>query len=67
MNALPKNIDRRVARAVSALTVPFEIISKRNHYFVQVAGHRVCIGSNSSSEKGFLVRRCLDKLNKLNT
>jgi len=66
MGDLPKHVDRRVRQAIADLDRPYSVVKKRDHYFVQVGDHpALCIGSNSSKQDEFLVKRTLRTLEKL--
>ena len=65
MNGLPKQIDKRVRREIAALTRPWRLVKKRDHYFVQIEGRpMICVASNSSKHSDWQVNKTLEALRK---
>lgn len=66
MGDIPSQIDRRVRRAIAALDRPWQIIKKRDHYFLQVEdAPLICVGNNSSKRNDWKTARALDDISKL--
>jgi len=55
-----------VRRAIAALDQPWEVVKKRDHYFLKIADKPlVCIGSNSSGKASeWQVARTLEDIRK---
>lgn len=65
MNGLPKQIDKRVRREIAALTRPWRLVKKRDHYFVQIEGRpMICVANNSSKHSDWQVNKTLEALRK---
>jgi len=65
MAEIPKQIDKRVRRAIVALNKPWELVKKRDHYILRINGRQIVVGGNSSTDKGYLVRRTLEELRRI--
>ena len=65
MDALPKQIDRRIRRAIQALDRPWELTKKRDHYFLRIEGKSlICVASNSSKHNDWQVNRTIEAIRK---
>lgn len=65
MTDLPRQIDKRVRRVIAALPVPWRLVKKRDHYFVQIEDRpMVCVANNSSKHNDWQVRRTLEELRR---
>jgi len=55
-----------VRRAIAALDQPWEVVKKRDHYFLHIGDRpRICIGSNSSGKASeWQVARTLEDIRK---
>ena len=66
MTDLPKQIDRKVRREIAALTRSWEIVKKRDHYFLKVEGSPlICVANNASKANDWQVNKTLERLKKL--
>lgn len=66
MTEIPKQVDRDIRREIAALTVPWGIRKKRDHYFLFVEGHPpICIASNGSKASTWMVKRNIEAIRKL--
>lgn len=66
MTDLPKQIDKRVRREIAALDRPWQLVKKRDHYFVRVEGcPMVCVASNSSKRNDWQVNKTIEEIRKL--
>lgn len=68
MADLPRQIDKRVRREIAALDRPWELVKKRDHYFVRVEGHpMVCVANNASRRKQseWTINRTVEEIRKL--
>ena len=66
MTDLPKQIDRRVRREIAALTRPWELVKKGDHYFIKVEGSPlICVANNSSKTNDWQTNKTLERLKKL--
>ena len=63
---VPRQVDKKVRRAIAALDQPWEVVKKRDHYFLKIADKPlVCIGSNSSGKASeWQVARTLEDIRK---
>ena len=65
MDALPKQIDRRIRRTIQALDRPWELIKKRDHYFLRIEdGPLICVANNSSKRNGWQINKTLEAIRK---
>lgn len=65
MDALPKQIDKKVRRELAALTRPWRLVKKRDHYFVQIGDQPViCVANNSSKCKDWHTLKTLESIRK---
>jgi hypothetical protein len=50
---------------IAALPVPWRLVKKRDHYFVQIEDQpMVCVANNSSKRNDWQVRRTLEELRR---
>jgi hypothetical protein len=62
---LPRQIDRRVRRVLDEIADPWELVKKRDHYFVRFAdGGWVCVANNSSKTNDWQVNKTIEELRK---
>lgn len=67
MTDLPKQIDKKVRREIAALTRPWKLVKKRDHYFLQIEDQPlICVANNSSKANDWLVKRTLEELRRVN-
>ena len=65
MNDLPPQIDRRVRKELKKLRKPWEVVKKRDHYFVKIGtGALICIANNSSRSTDYQTMKTLDRIRK---
>lgn len=65
MGDLPKQIDRRVRREIAALDRPWQVVKKRDHYFLQIEDQpMICVANNSSKCKDWHVLKTLEAIRK---
>lgn len=65
MSEIPKQIDRRVRREIAALDQPWELVKKKDHYFLQIEDQPLlCVASNSSKDSEWQVNKTLNRLRK---
>jgi hypothetical protein len=65
VSEIPRQIDRRVRREIAALDQPWELIKKKDHYFLQVEDQPLlCVASNSSKTTDWQVTKTLNRLRK---
>ena len=64
---IPRQVSRDVQRAIKALSIPWEVEKKRDHYFLIAGGERLCIANNSSVKKrsDFIDQRIVDSIRRL--
>lgn len=67
MSDIPKQVSKGVREAIKSLRSDWEIVKKRDHYFLMANGRRIVIASNSSPEKkkGFLETRTIREVKKI--
>lgn len=66
MADLPKQIDKRVRRAIVALDLPWEVVKKRNHYFLHVTNKPpICVANNSSRIDDWETQKTLSRIKKI--
>ena len=63
---IPRQVDKKVRRWLAALDQPWEVVKKRDHYFLKIEGKPlVCIGNNSSGKASeWQVARTLEDIRK---
>lgn len=62
---LPRQIDRRIRQALASINEPWELVKKRDHYFVRFAdGGWVCVANNSSKTNDWQVNKTIEELRK---
>ena len=65
MTDLPKQVDRKVRRELAALDRPWELIKKRDHYFVRIdGGSKICVANNSSKATDYQTKKTLERIRK---
>ena len=65
MNDLPRQIDRRVRREIATLTRSWQIVKKRDHYFLQIEDQpMICVANNASKCKDWHVLKTLEAIRK---
>jgi hypothetical protein len=65
VNDLPRQIDRRVRREIAALTRPWCIIKKRDHYFLQIEdGPLLCVANNSSKRNDWQINKNIENIRR---
>lgn len=65
MTDLPRQIDRRVRREIAALTRPWRLVKKRDHYFLQIEDQpMICVGNNSSRRNDWQANKTLEAIRK---
>lgn len=67
MSDIPKQVSKNVREAIKSLRSDWEIVKKRDHYFLVANGRRVVIANNSSPEKrnGFLETKTIREVKKI--
>lgn len=66
MADIPRQIDKKVRQEIAKLGRPWEVVKKRDHYFLRLEGEPpICVGSNASTKNENLVRRTLQSLRKI--
>ena len=64
---LPRHIDKKLREVIKDLPETFEVVKKKDHYFLYDGTVRVCcIGNNSSpsKQKQYLINKNIDTINK---
>lgn len=65
MTDLPSQIDKKVRREIAALTRPWMLVKKRNHYFIQIGDHpMICVANNSSKRKDWHIDMSIRRIRK---
>lgn len=65
MTDLPKQIDKRVRREIAALDRPWELVKKRNHYFIRIGDQpMICVADNSSKRSDWHTNKALEAIRK---
>lgn len=65
MTDLPPQVDRRIQKALKALGVPWRLVKKKDHYFVQIGDvSLICIADNASKNSERRVQRTLHRIRK---
>ena len=64
MAGIPRQINKEVRRAIVALKTPWELVKKRDHYILRINGRQIVVGGNSSTDKGYLVKRTLEEIKR---
>lgn len=65
MSDLPRQIDKRVRREIAALTRPWRLVKKRDHYFLQIEDQpMICVANNSSKCKDWHTMKTLESIRK---
>jgi hypothetical protein len=65
MARLPKQIDKKVRQEIAALAQPYEVVKKRDHYFLHIPGRNpVCVGNNSSKQNEWQTNKTLQEIRK---
>ena len=65
MTDLPPQVDRRIKKALKALDVPWRLIKKKDHYFVQIGDTSlICVANNSSRATDYQIKKTLDRIRK---
>jgi hypothetical protein len=65
MTDLPRQIDKRVRREIAAIPVPWRLVKKRDHYFVQIEDQpMICVANNSSKRNSWQVNKTLEAIKK---
>lgn len=59
-----RHLDKRILRVLKGMSKPWELVKKRDHYFVLVGGRRICVGSNSSKPSDKLTAKTIAELRK---
>jgi hypothetical protein len=63
---LPPQVDRRIKKALKALDVPWQLVKKKDHYFVQIGDEPlICIADNASKNSERRVQRTLHRIKKI--
>lgn len=66
MTDLPKQIDKRVRREIAALTRPWRLVKKRDHYFLQIEDRpMICVANNSSKCNDWQINKTLEAIRKV--
>jgi hypothetical protein len=66
MTDLPKQIDKKVRQEIAALDQPYEVVKKRDHYFLHVPGRSpVCIGNNSSKQNEWQTNKTIHEIRRV--
>lgn len=62
-----KQISPRIRKEVEALGQPWEIVKKKDHYFLKIGeAPLVCVANNSSrGEKSRLEKNCIARIRKM--
>jgi len=65
MTDLPKQIDKRVRREIAALTRPWRLVKKRDHYFIEIGDRpMICVANNSSKRNDWQINKALEAIRK---
>lgn len=65
MDDLPSQVDRRVRKELKKLRKPWEVVKKRDHYFVKIGEDAlICIGANSSKPNCRQTMRTIHRIRK---
>lgn len=65
MDDLPSQVDRRVRQELKKLNKPWQVVKKKDHYFVKIGENSlVCIGDNSSKPGGRRTMKTLHRIRK---
>jgi hypothetical protein len=60
------HIEPEVKTALKEIPVPYEIVKKKDHYFIEVPGYpRLCIANNHNRTKARTIRMCVVEIKKL--
>lgn len=63
---IPRQVDKKVRQEITNLNRPWQVIKKRDHYFLHAEGKPpICLASNASKQNEWLVRRSIEKIRKL--
>lgn len=67
MSEIPRQVSKGVRKAIKSLRCKWEIVKKRDHYFLVARGRRIIVANNSSPEKkkGFLESRTIQEIRKI--
>ena len=62
MRRFPKSIQREL----DALPVPWEVVQKKDHYFLRIVGQPLmCVGGNGSHLKKTTEKNCVVRIRRL--
>lgn len=65
MARLPKQIDKKVRQEIAALDQPYEVVKKRDHYFIQIGGRPlICVGNNSSKQNEWQTNKTIHEIRR---
>jgi hypothetical protein len=65
MDEIPPQIPREVRKELKKLRKPWEMVKKKDHYFVKIGDDNlICIGNNGSKTKRYEVMRTVNRLRK---
>lgn len=60
------HIEPEVKAVLREIPVPYEIVKKKDHYFIEIPGYpRVCVANNHRHTKVRTIRLCVVELRKL--
>jgi hypothetical protein len=64
MSEIPRQVSKGVRKAIKSLRCNWEIVKKRDHYFLLARGRRIVVANNSSPEKKnrFLESRTIQEI-----
>lgn len=60
------HIEPEIRTVLKEISVPYEIVKKKDHYFLEIPGHRrLCIANNHPRTKARTVRISVNEIRKL--
>jgi hypothetical protein len=60
------HIEPEVKTALKEIPVPYEIVKKKDHYFLEIFGYpRLCIANNHNRTKARTIRISVNEIRKL--
>lgn len=66
MSDFPPQIDRNIKKVLKKIRQPWEIVKKKDHYFVKIGGKPlICIASNSSSPNEVWTKKTLHEIRRV--
>jgi hypothetical protein len=60
------HIEPEIKVALKEIPVPYEIVKKKDHYFLEIPGYpRLCIANNHNRTKARTIRMSVNEIRKL--